>query len=232
MAPPEAPPLADMPPDAVVAPPEAPPLAVMPPEAITTGLSIATETSGRVAAGASGAKSGVAGDKSGDMKVASGVLTSTAASGGLLAPPVAGVPPVPGLPPKARTPPEAGVPPVAGLPPEAGVPPVLAGASTGRSGEASGLGGIEPPVPGAPPLPPPVLLAPPVLLSTSTARSAGASRFGPIEPPEPPEAEASELLTPPSTGMRLLCESTWLGSAQVFEVVQVCPVGQSRLAWH
>jgi hypothetical protein len=32
--------------------------------------------------------------------------------------------------------------------------------------------------------------------------------------------------------MRLLFESTWFGSAQVFEVVQVCPAGQSTLDWH
>jgi hypothetical protein len=32
--------------------------------------------------------------------------------------------------------------------------------------------------------------------------------------------------------MRLLFESTWLGSAQVLVVVQICPVEQSTLAWH
>jgi hypothetical protein len=32
--------------------------------------------------------------------------------------------------------------------------------------------------------------------------------------------------------MRLLFESTWLGSAQVFVVVQICRLGQSTPPWH
>jgi hypothetical protein len=32
--------------------------------------------------------------------------------------------------------------------------------------------------------------------------------------------------------MRLLFESTWFGSAQVFVVVQICPEEQLTLVWH
>jgi hypothetical protein len=142
-------------------------------------------------------------------------------------------PPVLVIPPAGRSarvsglgliePPVPGAPPLAMVPPVLVMPPLLA---AGESAGASGLGRIEPPVPGAPPL----AMVPPVLAAERSREPSGLEL---MEPPAPPAPEAPpEPLTPASAGMRLLFKSTWVGSAQVFVVVQVCPEAQSRLVWH